>query len=552
MLNSCVESTHNQQKTRGSLSGISSRTTYLYQENYASMNKQLAQLYGYLHGMWRYRRSALAIAWVVAILGWLVVFALPDQFSVKTAVYVDTSSILKPLLEGLTPETQSRDDLQIMTRVLLSRKNLMLLIKEANMGREVNTTQEKEALLKHLTDSVKITGGGRKRDKNNVYEISYQSTSPKESYQIVSKLLDTMIDETLSSTRKDTVSAQKFLDSQIAIYEERLSLAEQKLATFKKDNVGYMPDERGGYYMRLQRAKDSVEETSFALDLAVRRYFELSNQLTGENPILTRDYYQSENIKKIKEYQLQLDSLLNQYTDLHPKVRELQMIIRNLKKAPETPGETFDNDGKKEFNPVYQEIKVELNKASVEIELLKIKLKTQEAIVNKLSASIDVIPEVEAKLAKLNRGYEVTRERYLDLVGRRESAQLARSVGVSSNDINFRVIEPPIMPSKPSGPNRALYLSGVLLAALGAGLAWSLLRYLLQPTFIDFTQLFSATAFPVLGSVNLYLSPEHKKRRRLQLWSFSSAIVVLFILFWVVLLLRDSGATLLASIIMGK
>lgn len=512
------------------------------------MDKQLAQLYGYLHGMWRYHRSALAVAWAVAILGWLVVLALPDKFSVKTVVYVDTSSVLKPLLEGLTPEIHSRDDLQIMTRVLLSRKNLMLLVREADLDHEIYTAEEKEALLKHLKSTIKVSGGN-KRDKNNVYEISYQSYSDEDSYKIVSKLLDTMIDETLKSTRTDTVSAQKFLDSQIFIYEERLSLAEQKLATFKKDNVGYMPDERGGYYMRLQRAKDSVEEISFALNLANRRYFELSNQLTGENPILSTDYYLSENVKRIKEYQLQLDTLSNQYTDLHPKVRELQMIIRNLKKATDTPSETFNNEIKKEFNPVYQEIKVELNKARIEIELFKIKLKTQEATVNKLSASIDVIPEVEAKLAKLNRGYEVTRERYLDLVGRRESAQLAHSVGHSSNDITFRVIEPPIMPIKPSSPNRSLFLSGVLLAALGAGLAWSLLRYLLQPTFINFTQLFSATDFPVLGSINLYLSPEHKKRRRLQLWSFGLALFLLLALFGTVFLLRDSGAALFRQIL---
>jgi polysaccharide chain length determinant protein (PEP-CTERM system associated) len=512
------------------------------------MNEQLDLLYGYLHGIWRYRWSALIIAWIFAILGWLIIFLLPDQFSVRTVVYVDTSSVLKPLLQGLTPETDSRDDLQIMTRVLLSRKNLMSVIRETDMDLEINTTEEKEALLKRLTKTIKITGGSeKKRDKNNLYEISYKSNSAKGSYQMVSNLLNTMIEDTLNSKRTDTVSAQKFLDSQILVYEERLSKAEQKLAQFKKENVGYMPDERGGYYTRLQRAKDSVKDTSSSLQLANRRYTELSKQLTGENPILSSDYYQSENAIKIKEYQSELDSLLNQYTDRHFKVQKLQAIIKNLKATPDT---SYSNS-KKAFNPIYQEIKVELNKARVEIEILKIQQNKQAAYVNELSASIDVIPEVEAKLAKLNRGYDVTRERYLDLVKRSESAKLAHSVGHSSNDITFRVIEPPLVPFKPSGPNRALFLSGVLLAALAAGLAWSLLRYLLQPTFIDFTQLASATDFPVLGSVNLFLSPEHRKKRRLQLSTFISATFLLVILFGTVFLLRDSGAAFFASVIKG-
>ena len=90
------------------------------------MNEQLTQIYGYLHGMWRYRWSALVIAWIVAIIGWPLVFSLPDQFSAKAVVYIDTSSALKPLLKGLAPETDTRDELQVMTRVLLSRETLCL------------------------------------------------------------------------------------------------------------------------------------------------------------------------------------------------------------------------------------------------------------------------------------------------------------------------------------------------------------------------------------------------------------------------------------------
>jgi protein tyrosine kinase modulator len=523
------------------------------------MNEQLTQLYGYLHGMWRYRWSALAIAWVVALLGWPVVFALPDQFSAKAVVYVDTSSVLKPLLKGLTPETDSRDELQIMTRILLSRDNLLSVIRETDMDLKVNSTAEKEALVEHLAAAINIKGGGSGKKwekKSNVYEISYQSKSANRTFQVVSILLNRMIEDTLNSTRTDTEAAQKFLNAQIALYEERLAIAEQNLANFKKENVGYMPDERGGYYMRLQRAQDAVEETTSALNLAERRYSELSRQLKGENPILSSEGYQSEKAKKIKEYQSELDLLLNKYTDRHPKVRTLQALIEDLKKSRDTSeaplSEASGNAARREFNPVYQEIKGELSKASVEIETLRIQLREQNAYVNKLRASIDVIPEVEAKLAKLNRGYEVTRDRYLELVERRESAKLAQSAGKSASDITFRVIEPPIVPSKPSGPNRALFLFGVLLAALGAGLAWSLLRYFLQPTFIDLKQLVFATGRPVLGSVDLYLTPELRKKRRLQLSSFISAVFMLVVVFGAVFLFRDSGTAYFSSVIMGN
>jgi hypothetical protein len=158
---------------------------------------------------------------------------------------------------------------------------------------------------------------------------------------------------------------------------------------------------------------------------------------------------------------------------------------------------------------------------------------------------------VEAKLAKLNRDYEVTRERYLNLVERRESARLAQDAGQSASDVTFRVIEPPIVPSQPSGPERLLLLAGVFVAAMGAGLGWSLLRYLLHPTFIDPRQVRSKIGLPVLGPVSLYVSPEHRKKRRLQLVSFLSAAVLLLGVFGGVLWYRDIGTALVGSFIAG-
>jgi polysaccharide chain length determinant protein (PEP-CTERM system associated) len=306
----------------------------------------------------------------------------------------------------------------------------------------------------------------------------------------------------------------------------------------------------------LQRAEDSAEDTASALRLAKHRHAELTRQLKGESPILGSDGYQSESMKKIKAYQEQLDLLLNQYTDQHPDVRALEAIIEELKTAADTVGVsssyTADGDEAREFNPVYQEVKIELSKAGVEIEILKAQLKEQEAIVNNLRESIDIIPEVEAKLTKLNRDYDVTKKRYIELVERRESAQLSQSADKSSSDIDFRVIEPPIVPSEPSSPKRTLFLGGVLLVSLAAGVAWCYLRYMLQPTFTDLAQLGSATGRPVLGSVSLHLSSRLRMRRRLQLSTFVLATFMLLAVFGAVVLLRDSGTALMASVIAGK
>ena len=280
----------------------------------------------------------------------------------------------------------------------------------------------------------------------------------------------------------------------------------------------------------------------------------LKKQLREETPLLEKYSYEKEFVGKLRRYEEQLEALLNQYTELHPDVQAMRSTITDLKAnqaTAETATPAVRTNDVVEFNPVYQELKVETNKASVEIETLKIQLNEQESYVEKLKASIDIIPDVEAKLAKLNRDYEVTSQRYLDLVERRESARLAQDAGQSSSDITFRVIEPPIVPSIPSGPDRLILLAGVFVVAMGAGLGWGLLRYLLHPTFIDSQQLRSKTGFPVLGSVSLYLSPEHRKSRRRQLVGFLSAGTLSLGVFGAVLWYKDAGTALVGTIISG-
>ncbi|HHJ34153.1 MAG TPA: hypothetical protein ENJ87_00155 [Gammaproteobacteria bacterium] len=516
------------------------------------MQEQLNQLYGYLHGMWRYRWSALLITWVVALLAWMFVFSLPNQYTAGAVIYVDTTSIMKPLLKDLALDVDTHDELKVMSRTLLSRENLLSVIRETDMALGVTSPLEKEALVERLTKDIDMRGGG-KRDRSNIYEISYKGDSAEGAYKVVSVLLNNMIENTLNSGRTDTVTAQKFLNTQITEYEQRLSKAEQKLADFKKANIGFMPDDKGSYYGRLQRAQESVDNTRSALRLANQRYAELKKQLNGEVPLIDSTGYQSSRAQKLQKYQELLESLLNQYTDQHPDVLALKATIAELKATdnetqkavPATAGS--NSDAVVEFNPVYQELKVELSKASVEVEILKVQLADKRQVMKRLKDDIDVIPEVEARLSKLNRDYEVTRGRYLSLVERRESARLAQDAGQSSSNISFRVIEPPIVPVKPSGPARLLLLAASLFVALGAGLAWSFLKFMLEPTFFNMRQVSEKIGLPVLGTVRLYLSPQHKRERKLQLVSFLSVTCLLLLVFGGVITFHKTGAELIGS-----
>ena len=519
------------------------------------MRDQIILVYSYLHGIWRYRWSALVIAWLIALAGWLLVYALPNQYRSQAIIHVDTQSIMKPLLEGLTVESDVEDGLNIMSRVLLSRDSLEKVVRETDMDLEAEDSKAMDRIVANLAASITLKSGGDKRRRNkdnNIYELSYESNSAELVYQVVSKLLNNLIENTLNSARTDTAAAQKFLDGQITDYEARLTIAEQKLAEFKRANIGLMPDARGGYYARLQSEQASVDELQSEIQLAEQKLSQLRKQLAGESPLLDQSSYSEPNIIKIKRYREQLEILLAQYTEQHPDVQALRATIAELKANQNIDVDELDEGpggDEAEFNPVYQQLKGEIHKTSIELETLKIKLREKKRSVDTLKQSIDVIPEVEARLSKLNRDYEITRERYLSMVERREAARLAQEVGQSGSNVNFRIIDPPRVPSKPSGPNRLLLLTGVLFVAISAGLGYGFLRYLLQPTFIDASQIKDKIGLPILGSVSLYLTPEHKRRRKMQLASFLAVFLLLTGVYVSAVLFSDTGSRLVGVLL---
>ena len=88
------------------------------------------------------------------------------------------------------------------------------------------------------------------------------------------------MEKTLGGKREGSEHAQEFLETQIKDYEQRLSAAEDKLAAFKKKNVGLMPSDQGGYFAQLQREVDAAKKAETDLSIAMSRRDEWRSSCT--------------------------------------------------------------------------------------------------------------------------------------------------------------------------------------------------------------------------------------------------------------------------------
>jgi len=141
------------------------------------MNEGIGQIVGYLRGIWRNRWYAMGCAWVICIIGWFVVFRLPDQFQGSARVFVDTQSVLRPLLKGLTIDVDPNAQVALVAQTLLSRPNLEKIIEFSELNPPAKTTSLAfDQLAYRLQQRIKLAGSGKRDD--NLYSITFQDPNP--------------------------------------------------------------------------------------------------------------------------------------------------------------------------------------------------------------------------------------------------------------------------------------------------------------------------------------------------------------------------------------
>lgn len=500
----------------------------------------IQQFITYLRGIWRFRWYAMGISWLIAVVGWVYVSTMPDQYQSSAQVLVDTDSMLRPLLRGLAVESNIDQRVQLMTKTLMSRPNLEKLARMTDLDIRARTPEEMDALIFRLQKNITL----RSARRQDFYTISATDGDAQMSKNIVESLLNIFIEDTLGNTRQDSDVAQKFLLQQIKEYEDRLIEAENRIKEFKQQNIGQMPSEGRGYFEKMQSAQTELAQAKLQYKEALNRRDELKRQLTGEEPVFgfaATPLTQPQNTnypldERITELKNQIDQLLLSFTENHPDViarrEQLEALERQKKEELESrPKEETKTVQHLETNPIYQQLKIALGQAEADASSLRVRVQEYEKRVIKLKELVNTGPEIEAKLQSLNRDYALNKKNYDKLVARLESAKLAEQAGQSGDNVKFQIIDPPRVPLEPSGPNRLLLSTASMVAAIGAGVALAFLLSQLKPAIYERRTLKLVSGYPVFGVVSRYWTPKLLLKKRIEFGGFLTVAFMLALVY---------------------
>ncbi|MET3723409.1 XrtA system polysaccharide chain length determinant [Sphingomonas trueperi] len=485
-----------------------------------------------IHAVWMRRTLALAIAWVVCVVGWAAVSRIPDSYESKARVLVELRQVLPN--DGGVAAAGQQQDIDRIRQTLTSSVNLEKVVRGTDLAKTISKPADLAARIAGLQKAIKLTA-----QQDNLFEIAVTGADPAICRQVVEKLIALFRDNKLADSRDESSQSLAFLDQQLAERQQALQAAEAKRAEFQSRFLGSLPG-TGSLDDRIGAAQQQIQQIESDLAAAQSGLSAVNAQMAGTPasvagqggvPVGTGPAR-----ARLADLQAQLsDARARGFTDAHPDVVALKRQIAGAQAAAAREP-TGGGGGGSFANPLYLSLRSMQADKAAQVAALSQRRAQIQGDLAALSAKLTQAPQAASEQGQIDRDYQVLKDQYAKLLADREQLRISSQAQSQTDAVKFSVIDPPTQPRSPSSPNRPMLLTAVLVAGLGAGMAAAFLLSKLRTTFDTASRLERASGMPVIGSIGEVVTPRQRARRRKQLQHFLGGVVGLGVAYAAILL----------------
>ncbi len=475
------------------------------------------------HAIWLRHWVALAVAWGLAVVGWAVVAQIPNSYESRARVFVQMNTVL-PGAVGITAADQQKD-VDTIRQTLTSATNLEKVVRGTDLANTVKTDRDVADRVAGLAKAIKITA-----QQDNLFEIVATGASPRVTRQVVQKLIDIFVEQNLSGDRDETSSSLKFLDAQLEERQKQLADADAKRADFQNRYLGSLPG-TGSLTDRMGTARSAMAQVDGDLAAAQSGLAAVNGQLAGTPanvPGMAGSVTAGPARARLNAIQGQLaDARAKGYTENHPDVIALRGQLAAAQGAARGEPLVGGGGAGAASNPAYVSLRSIQADKQAQVASLSARKAQLQSDLDTITSKLAGDPAVAAQQSQIDNDYQVLKDGYAKLLADREAIRLRGQAQSQTDSIKFSVIDPPTAPRVPAAPNRPLLLTGVLVAALGAGVAAAFALAQVKTTFATAGRLEKATGMPVIGSIGEVVSKAQEAARRRKLAYYGGGVAAL-------------------------
>lgn len=323
----------------------------------------------------------------------------------------------------------------------------------------------------------------------DVVDIEVQSPSKIEASALANIYANVYLGYSLDLSKEEVTTLRKFLEEEKENRFKDLNISEAALQDFLQRNKIVLLDQQA------QKLVDQIsvfeaEKNAAQIDIAAKEkeYSGLSNELKTIDPSLydylagkVNEPYINKLQADIADLEVKRDidlSIASSESDKNKVSAEYDKKLALMKSNLEDKVSTLKSSLFAGTPEQRREIGQKVLATSVELQSLRSKSNTLNGLLTKYEAQFDKLPSNSIELAKLERKRKSAEKLFLILEEKYQEALVNERVKIN----NVVIIDPGVVASKPSKPNRPLIIIFGFVLGLGLGIGCGYLKEFLDKT----------------------------------------------------------------------
>ncbi len=541
---------------------------------------------------WRLRMSFLIISGILMALTMVVALMWPPTYRTGATILIEQQEIPQDLVRSAI-SSFADERVQVISQRVMTTQNLMPLIERYNLYPDIRESKPREVLLQKMRNDISLKmisadvidpRSGRPTQATIAFSVSYQNHSPDLTLKVANELTTLYLNENLTSRTQMAEQSTAFFAEQATSQQQHIMELDKKLADYKKQHQDSLPDlaqlnlqvsdrteldlhdaenriaslDSQQILLRAQLAQLNptsqvysdtgqrvmgVEDRLKALRSELASYkaryapghpdiVSTEREIAGLEKQAKAQDAGGDIARQLSEAQSQLSSAKEKYTAEHPDVIRLQHLVDELQKelAAAPAAGTFQKSQEHADNPVYVQVKGQLDALAVERQSAEVKRDELRAKLDDYEHRLAQEPAVERDYRELARDLESAQLKYQQIRAKQGEVQISENLETERKGERFTMIEPPLPPEKPVSPNRFLIIAAGFVFSLGIGLGTTFLRDMSDPTIRGFNDVRVLLAVPPLAAIpTIVTNAEARRRRRIAKLSWAGVFLTLLI-----------------------
>jgi len=479
------------------------------------------------------------------------VYLYPDSFVSQAVVKIVPQQVPQNMVQSAINQQMS-DRINSMAQTILSRSVLTTIINTFDLYKRERSRMPIEDVVEQMKSAIQIqpvaspTGTA---DRIPAFAVSYSYDNRLTAQRVVQDLVSRFIDENIRNRSNATFQTTQFMKDQLDDAKKQLDAAEDKLAAYRMQNNGRLPDQMDSNMRQLSALQSQATYLSARISSANQEKLQMESnvrifkdQLANLSKDATQFAKSADNKSQelleaerdLNNSQDQLTVLRQHYKDSFPDVQIAIARVEGARKKVQDIRTTEANK-KPEALPVTaagqqtvretRDIEASIKRFQSALEARDLdlaentkQLKEVNDAIKGFEGRMSTIPMGEKQYADLLRDRDLVKVRFVDLSEKLSRAEIAQDMEGRKQGETLELLDPASLPTTPTEPKRPMVILmggtfGLVLGIIIAGV-----REMKDTSLKNLKDVRAYTQMSILGSVPLLENDFVVRRRRRLAW----------------------------------